>query len=87
MCIKILYTTMWKTSNAVKTAWIIWCIALKTRTVFPCTKLNLNLVKFAFKSIFLAGDIEVFCRDYTNVVTLFMHEQQKKLDLSLFADC
>lgn len=41
MCIKILYTTMWKTSNAVKTAWI-WCIALKTKTVFPFTKLNLK---------------------------------------------
>lgn len=64
MCIKILYTTMWKTSNAVKTAWI-WCIALKTKTVFPFTKLNL-------KGKYI----------YTNVVTLFMHEQQKKLDLS-----
>lgn len=57
----------------------------KLELFFP--KLNLNLIKFAFKSIFLAGDIEAFCPDYTNVVTLFMHEQQKKLDLSLFADC
>lgn len=58
----------------------------KLELYFP----SLNLfwkVKFAIKSIYLAGDIEVFCPDYTNVVTLFMHEQQKKLDLSLVADC
>lgn len=78
---------MWWTSGAVKTAWIWWSI-IKTRTVFPSQNLFWK-VKFAIKSIYLAGDIEgFFCPDYTNVVTLFMHlfEQQKKLDLSLATD-
>lgn len=59
----------------------------KLEQFFPSQNLFWK-VKFAIKSIYLAGDIEgFFCPDYTNVVTLFMHEQQKKLDLSLSTDC
>lgn len=60
----------------------------KLEQFFPSQNLFWK-VKFAIKSIYLAGDIEgfFFCPDYTNVVTLFMHEQQKKLDLSLATDC
>lgn len=60
----------------------------KLEQFFPSKNLFWK-VKFAIKSIYLAGDIEgfFFCPDYTNVVTLFMHEQQKKLDLSLATDC
>lgn len=59
----------------------------KLEQFFPSKNLFWK-VKFAIKSIYLAGDIEgfFFCPDYTNVVTLFMHEQQKKLDLSLATD-
>lgn len=59
----------------------------KLKLFFPSQNLIWR-VKFPIKSIYLAGDIEFFFwPDYTNVVTLFMHEQQKKLDMSLFADC
>lgn len=58
ICIKILHKTMWWTSGAVKTAWIWWSI-IKTRTVFPSKNLFWK-VKFAIKSIYLAGDIEGF---------------------------
>lgn len=59
----------------------------KLEQFFPSQNLFWK-VKFAIKSIYLAGDIEgFFCPDYTNVVTLFMHEQQKKLDLSLSTYC
>lgn len=59
----------------------------KLEQFFPSQNLFWK-VKFAIKSIYLAGDTEFFfCPDYTNVVTLFMHEQQKKLDLSLSTDC
>lgn len=44
-------------------------------------------VKFAIKSILQAIQRFFFCPDYTNVVTLFMHDQQKKLDLILSGDC
>lgn len=55
----------------------------KLKLFFPSQNLIWR-VKFPIKSIYLAGDIEFFFfwPDYTNVVTLFMHEQQKKLDLS-----
>lgn len=59
----------------------------KLEQFFPSQNLFWK-VKFAIKSIYLAGDTEFFlCPDYTNVVTLFMHEQQKKLDLSLSTYC
>lgn len=60
----------------------------KLEQFFPSQNLFWK-VKFAIKSIYLAGDTELFffCPEYTNVVTLFMHEQQKKLDLSLSTDC
>lgn len=54
-----------------------------------------SLQKTCFEKLNLLSSLSIlqaiqrgfFCPDYTNVVTLFMHEQQKKLDLSLATDC
>lgn len=69
-----------------KTAWIWWSTP-KTRTVFPLHKTCFEKLNLLSSLSILQAIQSFFCPDYTNVVTLFMHEQQKKLDLSLSTDC